>query len=238
MSRPDSRELLPEIDVPTLVLVGADDTLTPPDLSQEMADEYPGRGTYRDQGLRTSLDNRAPASRQRRHTVLSRQGGRDSLTADGPQLPAQHFVNQADLVRIEPSVRVQECGDITTGYAIDQSVIPDLQAHACKSLGAGMADPAFALVDTAGLDLKREHLNQRGDFRLCRGAAVTAKEFGHGDGGLASHKLAVGLRNHRIAGKVTAMLRMAPRATVFVYGVRVDDLGEGNPVQEKIDRND
>ena len=29
MNRPDSRELLREIDVPTLVIVGADDTLTP-----------------------------------------------------------------------------------------------------------------------------------------------------------------------------------------------------------------
>ena len=41
MSRPDSREMLGEIDVPTLVIVGAEDTLTPPDLAQEMADGIP-----------------------------------------------------------------------------------------------------------------------------------------------------------------------------------------------------
>ena len=42
MNRPDSRELLREIDVPTLVIVGADDTLTPPDLAREMADGISG----------------------------------------------------------------------------------------------------------------------------------------------------------------------------------------------------
>ena len=39
--RPDSQPDLPGIDVPTLVLVGADDTLTPPPLSQMMAAEIP-----------------------------------------------------------------------------------------------------------------------------------------------------------------------------------------------------
>ena len=42
MSRPDSRELLREINVPTLVVGGSDDTLTPPELSQEMSDGIPG----------------------------------------------------------------------------------------------------------------------------------------------------------------------------------------------------
>lgn len=36
MSRPDSTPLLPGIHVPTLILVGAEDTLTPPEMSEEM----------------------------------------------------------------------------------------------------------------------------------------------------------------------------------------------------------
>jgi 3-oxoadipate enol-lactonase len=40
--RPDSRALLPEISVPTLVIVGVDDALTPPPLSRAMADAIPG----------------------------------------------------------------------------------------------------------------------------------------------------------------------------------------------------
>lgn len=36
MSRPDSTPLLPTIHVPTLILVGAEDTLTPPPLSEKM----------------------------------------------------------------------------------------------------------------------------------------------------------------------------------------------------------
>jgi pimeloyl-ACP methyl ester carboxylesterase len=38
MDRPDSRPLLPGIEVPTLVLVGAADQITPPELAREMAD--------------------------------------------------------------------------------------------------------------------------------------------------------------------------------------------------------
>lgn len=38
MGRADSRDLLPGIEVPTLVLVGAEDGLTPPDLGREMAE--------------------------------------------------------------------------------------------------------------------------------------------------------------------------------------------------------
>jgi pimeloyl-ACP methyl ester carboxylesterase len=37
MSRPDSRPMLPAIRCPTLVLVGADDVATPPELSREIA---------------------------------------------------------------------------------------------------------------------------------------------------------------------------------------------------------
>lgn len=42
MHRPDSRPLLPGITVPTLVAVGAEDTLTPPELAEEMAGLIPG----------------------------------------------------------------------------------------------------------------------------------------------------------------------------------------------------
>lgn len=41
MARPDSRPLLPGIAVPTLVLVGEKDVLTPPELAREMADAIP-----------------------------------------------------------------------------------------------------------------------------------------------------------------------------------------------------
>ncbi|HEX2031704.1 MAG TPA: alpha/beta fold hydrolase [Actinomycetota bacterium] len=40
--RPDSRPILPEIDVPTLVVVGSDDTLTPPVMSETMTAAIPG----------------------------------------------------------------------------------------------------------------------------------------------------------------------------------------------------
>jgi len=39
--RPDSQPLLPQISVPTLVIVGAEDTLTPPTDSQLMAERIP-----------------------------------------------------------------------------------------------------------------------------------------------------------------------------------------------------
>lgn len=41
MARPDSRPLLAGIAIPTLVLVGAEDVLTPPDLAREMAQAIP-----------------------------------------------------------------------------------------------------------------------------------------------------------------------------------------------------
>jgi pimeloyl-ACP methyl ester carboxylesterase len=40
--RPDSQPLLPQISVPTLVIVGAEDALTPPADSQLMAERIPG----------------------------------------------------------------------------------------------------------------------------------------------------------------------------------------------------
>jgi len=40
--RPDSRPDLPAIDVPTTVVVGSEDTLTPPALSEAMAEQIPG----------------------------------------------------------------------------------------------------------------------------------------------------------------------------------------------------
>ena len=39
--RPDSRPILPEIDVPTSVVVGSADTLTPPPMSEAMAEAIP-----------------------------------------------------------------------------------------------------------------------------------------------------------------------------------------------------
>jgi pimeloyl-ACP methyl ester carboxylesterase len=42
MGRPDNRPLLASIDVPTLVLCGRDDQLTPPHLSEEIAAAVPG----------------------------------------------------------------------------------------------------------------------------------------------------------------------------------------------------
>jgi pimeloyl-ACP methyl ester carboxylesterase len=40
--RPDSTDLLPKINVPTLVIVGSDDALTPPALAQRLADRIAG----------------------------------------------------------------------------------------------------------------------------------------------------------------------------------------------------
>ena len=42
ISRPDSRPLLSSIRCPTMVLVGADDVATPPELNKEIADGIPG----------------------------------------------------------------------------------------------------------------------------------------------------------------------------------------------------
>jgi pimeloyl-ACP methyl ester carboxylesterase len=42
IARPDNRTFLPSIRCPTLVLVGREDALTPPDLAREIADGIPG----------------------------------------------------------------------------------------------------------------------------------------------------------------------------------------------------
>jgi len=42
VKRPDSRDLLPRIACPTLIICGAQDALTPPKVHQEMADLIPG----------------------------------------------------------------------------------------------------------------------------------------------------------------------------------------------------
>jgi pimeloyl-ACP methyl ester carboxylesterase len=42
MARPDSRELLPEIQVPTIVICGREDSITPPARAEEMAASIPG----------------------------------------------------------------------------------------------------------------------------------------------------------------------------------------------------
>lgn len=41
-ARPDFRPMLPQIKVPTLVIVGADDPITPPEFSKEMQKRIPG----------------------------------------------------------------------------------------------------------------------------------------------------------------------------------------------------
>jgi pimeloyl-ACP methyl ester carboxylesterase len=43
-ARPDSTDLLPTIGVPTLVVAGAEDSLTPPDVARAMAAAIPGAG--------------------------------------------------------------------------------------------------------------------------------------------------------------------------------------------------
>ena len=42
IGRPDNRPFLPSIRCPTLVIVGRQDALTPPDLAREIADGIPG----------------------------------------------------------------------------------------------------------------------------------------------------------------------------------------------------
>ncbi len=60
MTRVDSRPLLPSIDCPTLVLVGAEDAATPPELSEEMAAGIPGATLVKVPGLRSPLHDGAP----------------------------------------------------------------------------------------------------------------------------------------------------------------------------------
>jgi pimeloyl-ACP methyl ester carboxylesterase len=58
ISRPDSRPLLASIKCPTLVLVGADDVATPPELNKEIADGISGAKfvTIQDSGHLTTLE--------------------------------------------------------------------------------------------------------------------------------------------------------------------------------------
>ena len=42
LARPDSHDLLPTIDIPTLIVVGESDAITVPDASREMAAAIPG----------------------------------------------------------------------------------------------------------------------------------------------------------------------------------------------------
>ncbi|MCF6197463.1 MAG: alpha/beta hydrolase, partial [Emcibacter sp.] len=42
IARPDSREFLPHISCPTLIICGMQDALTPPKVHREMADLIPG----------------------------------------------------------------------------------------------------------------------------------------------------------------------------------------------------
>jgi 3-oxoadipate enol-lactonase len=57
--RPDSRPLLGEIDVPTIVVTGADDTLIPSDVSAPMAEAIPGAElvTLQGAGHLSNLEN-------------------------------------------------------------------------------------------------------------------------------------------------------------------------------------
>ncbi|MBI4513496.1 MAG: alpha/beta fold hydrolase [Gemmatimonadetes bacterium] len=45
-ARPESRDLLPAITVPTCVIAGAQDVITPPDVAREMASAIPGARQY------------------------------------------------------------------------------------------------------------------------------------------------------------------------------------------------
>lgn len=58
MARPDSRDLLAAVDIPTLVLVGEDDVLTPPEQAREMASLIDGASlvTVPHSGHLTSLE--------------------------------------------------------------------------------------------------------------------------------------------------------------------------------------
>lgn len=61
LSRPDSRPMLPGIAVPTLVAVGEQDILTPPELAEEMAAAIPGASLARipDSGHLPSMEQPA-----------------------------------------------------------------------------------------------------------------------------------------------------------------------------------
>ncbi len=58
MARPDSRPLLPGIEIPTLVLVGEGDAITPPEIAREMAEmiEWSSLVVIPDSGHLSSLE--------------------------------------------------------------------------------------------------------------------------------------------------------------------------------------
>jgi pimeloyl-ACP methyl ester carboxylesterase len=65
MARRDHRAMLPGIEIPTLVLVGAEDQLTPPHLSQEMAEaiEWASLGIVPGCGHLTTMEKPAAVNR-------------------------------------------------------------------------------------------------------------------------------------------------------------------------------
>lgn len=76
MTRPDSRPLLPEIAVPTLVLCGSDDALSPPAVHEEMARAIPGAEfvIVEDAGHLAPLERPEPVSRSLRSWLTARPG--------------------------------------------------------------------------------------------------------------------------------------------------------------------
>ncbi len=73
MSRPDSTPLLPTIHVPTLILVGDEDTVTPPPLSEKMHHAHRGVGADRH-------PRRRPPERISSSRISSMRRSRDSST--------------------------------------------------------------------------------------------------------------------------------------------------------------
>jgi pimeloyl-ACP methyl ester carboxylesterase len=65
MARPDARPLLVRIAAPTLVLVGAEDRITPPEVAREMADGIDGASlvVVPGAGHLSSLEKPDPVSR-------------------------------------------------------------------------------------------------------------------------------------------------------------------------------
>ncbi|MBV8314238.1 MAG: hypothetical protein JOZ53_04825, partial [Planctomycetaceae bacterium] len=71
--RPDRTADLARITVPTLVMVGADDVLTPPDEVRKMAEALPPRQAGRHPQRRARLPLREPRRRERGHPPVPRR---------------------------------------------------------------------------------------------------------------------------------------------------------------------
>ncbi len=73
MARRDHRAMLPQIEIPTLVLVGDEDQLTPPALSQEMAEaiEWASLGIIPNCGHLTSMEQPEAVTRALRAWLAS-----------------------------------------------------------------------------------------------------------------------------------------------------------------------